>query len=109
MLSETNLLDLLKNKGLNFQIYKHPPLYTVEDSERLRGKIGGAHTKNLFLKNKKDEFFLFSCEENVQVDLKNFSKSIGAKNLSFANEIYLEKYLGIKPGSISPYALLNDL
>ena len=70
MLSETNLLDLLKNKGLNFQIYKHPPLYTVEDSERLRGKIGGAHTKNLFLKNKKDEFFLFSCEENVQVDLK---------------------------------------
>ena len=109
MLSETNLLDLLKNKGLNFQIYKHPPLYTVEDSERLRGKISGTHTKNLFLKNKKDEFFLFSCEENVQVDLKNFSKSIGAKNLSFANEIYLEKYLGIKPGSVSPYALLNDL
>ena len=109
MLTKTDLFELLSVKNKDFQIHDHDPLFTVQDSERLRGKIGGAHTKNLFLKNKKDEFFLFSCEENVQVDLKNFSKSIGAKNLSFANEIYLEKYLGIKPGSVSPYALLNDL
>ena len=57
---------------------------------------------------KKSDFFLFSCEEKASVDLKRFSKSINAKNLSFANENYLKKYLGIKPGSVSPYALLND-
>ena len=51
---------------------------------------------------------MFSCEEKASVDLKRFSKSINAKNLSFANENYLKKYLGIKPGSVSPYALLND-
>ena len=108
MLIEKDLLDLLIEKCVDFQIHNHEPLFTVEDSENLRGKISGAHTKNLFLKNKKGEFFLFSCDENANVDLKQFSKSIGAKNLSFANEKYLLEFLGIRPGSVSPYALLND-
>ena len=108
MLIKTDLLQLLREKGLKFQIHNHKPLFTVKDSENLRGEIKGAHTKNFFLKNKKNQFFLFSCDENADVDLKNFSKSIDAKNLSFANETYLEKYLGIKPGSVSPFALLND-
>ena len=108
MLIKNDLLELLRGKGLNFQIHNHKPLYTVDDSESHRGDLDGAHTKNLFLKNKKDMFFLFSCDENANIDLKRFSKSIDAKNLSFANESYLEKYLGIKPGSVSPYALIND-
>ena len=108
MIKEKDLIELLKRKGLDFQIHNHEPLYTVEDSEKFRGKIKGSHTKNLFLKNKKNSFFLFSCDENATVDLKLFSKSIDAKNLSFANESYLDKYLGIKPGSVSPFALLND-
>jgi len=108
MLTKRDLLELISAKGLNFQIHNHRPLFTVEDSESLRGSIDGVHTKNLFLKNKKNNFFLFSCDENASVDLKRFSKSIDAKNLSFANETYLQKYLGIKPGSVSPYALLND-
>ncbi len=108
MLTKTDLFELLSVNKLEFQIHDHDPLFTVEDSEKLRGAIKGAHTKNLFLKNKKNNFFLLSCDENARVDLKRFSKSIGAKNLSFANEDYLEKYLGVKPGSVSPYALLND-
>ncbi len=108
MLNELDLLEKFRTKGLDFKIHKHEALFTVEDSESLRGEIYGSHTKNLFLKNKKGNFYLFSCDENAQVDLKSFSKSIEAKNLSFANEIYLDKYLGIKPGSVSPYALLND-
>ena len=108
MLTKTDLFELLSAKNLDFQIYDHDPLFTVEDSAKLRGEINGAHTKNLFLKNKKNKFFLLSCDENTKVDLKKFSKSIGAKNLSFANEVYLEQFLGIKPGSVSPYALLND-
>ena len=108
MLKESDLLELLRGKSVNFQIHNHDPLFTVEDSEKLRGEIQGAHSKNLFLKNKKNNFYLLSCDENANVDLKRFSKSIDAKNLSFANENYLEKILGIKPGSVSPYALLND-
>ena len=108
MLTKTDLFELLSVKDLDFQIHDHDPLFTVEDSEILRGEIEGAHTKNLFLKNKKNSFFLFSCDENAKVDLKKFSKAIDAKNLSFANQDYLEKFLGIKPGSVSPYALLND-
>ena len=108
MLLKSDLFELLRVKGLDFQIHNHEPLYTVEDSEKFRGKIKGSHTKNLFLKNKKNRFFLFSCDEKATVDLKLFSKSIDAKNLSFANERYLDKYLGIKPGSVSPFALLND-
>ena len=108
MLTKTDLLQLLRGKSINFQIHQHEPLFTVEDSENLRGEIDGSHSKNLFLKNKKNSFFLLSCDENAKVDLKKFSLSINAKNLSFANEKYLEKYLGIKPGSVSPFALLND-
>ena len=108
MLTKSDLLEILSVKGVDFQIHNHKPLFTVEDSENMRGSIDGDHTKNLFLKNKKNNFYLFSCHENAKVDLKRFSKSINAKNLSFANEVYLERYLGIKPGSVSPYSLLND-
>ena len=108
MHTKTDLFELLSVKNIDFQIHDHEPLFTVEDSENLRGEIKGAHTKNLFLKNKKNNFFLFSCDENAKVDLKLFSKSIDAKNLSFANAEYLEEFLGIKPGSVSPFALLND-
>ena len=107
-MNKRDLLLKLREKNIDFQVHEHKPLYTVEDSEKLRGKIEGSHTKNLFLKNKKNDFFLFSCDEKAKIDLKKFSKSIDAKNLSFANEGYMDKYLGIKPGSVSPYALLND-
>ena len=79
MLTKTDLLHLFTEKSLDFQIHEHQPLYTVEDSENLRGSIEGSHTKNLFLKNKKSDFFLFSCEEKASVDLKRFSKSIDFK------------------------------
>ena len=108
MLTKSDLLQLLREKSIQFQIHEHEPLFTVEDSESFRGNIEGTHTKNLFLKNKKNNFFLFSCDEKSKIDLKKFSKSIGAKNLSFANEKYLSEFLGIKPGSVSPFALMND-
>tara|TARA_Y100000590_G_C15099029_1_gene780504 strand:- start:12 stop:527 length:516 start_codon:yes stop_codon:yes gene_type:complete len=108
MINKNNLLKNLKDKGINFDKFDHEPLYSVDDSKIKRGNIEGAHTKNLFLKNKKKYFCLFSCEEKSCVDLKKFSKSISAGNLSFAREEYLGKYLGIRPGSVSPYALFND-
>ena len=74
----------------------------------MRGEIDGAHSKNLFLKNKKNKFFLLSCEEAGAIDLKKISKSLNLGNVSFAKEEHLNQYLKIKPGSVSPFALLND-
>tara|TARA_B100001123_G_scaffold269041_1_gene299402 strand:+ start:15 stop:524 length:510 start_codon:yes stop_codon:yes gene_type:complete len=108
MLSEKKLLTLIKEKGLDFKLYTHEPLYTVEESIKYRGTIDGAHSKNLFLKNKKNQFFLFSCIENTPINLKKISKSLTLGNISFANENYLSLYLGIKPGAVTPFGLLND-
>ena len=108
MYTVPKLIDLLKNKKYNITIHEHDALFTVDDSKKLRGKINGEHTKNLFLKNKKNEFFLLSCDETEKIDLKKISKSLKLGNISFAKEEYLDKYLKIKPGSVSPFALLND-
>jgi len=108
MYNSFELINLLKKESYNIDVHEHDPLFTVEDSRRLRGKINGAHSKNLFLKNKKNSFFLLTCEEADRIDLKKISKSLGLGNVSFANEKYLDQYLKIKPGSVSPFALLND-
>jgi len=108
MLTSKELINFLKEKNCDFVVHKHDALFTVEDSRNLRGAINGLHTKNLFLKNKKKDFFLLSFEESDEVNLKKISKSLNFGNLSFAKEEYLNKYLCIKPGSVSPFALLND-
>ena len=108
MYNSLELIELLKKKEYKIEVHQHDPLFTVEDSKKLRGKINGAHSKNLFLKNKKNEFFLLSCEEADRIDLKKISKSLDLGNISFAKQEYLEQYLKIKPGSVSPFALLND-
>jgi Ala-tRNA(Pro) deacylase len=109
MLTKENLLNKLKNSGYNFSIYEHEALYSVEDSIGKRGLIHGSHSKNLFLKNKKNQFYLFSCLEEASINLKKLSNSLGLGNISFAKESYLLNYLGVKPGSVTPFGLLNDL
>tara|TARA_Y100001970_G_scaffold87544_1_gene110525 strand:- start:23856 stop:24377 length:522 start_codon:yes stop_codon:yes gene_type:complete len=108
MLSPDQLISMLEKYDNGLVVNKHEALFTVEDSKKLRGKIKGAHSKNLFLKNKKNNFFLISCEEFDKVDLKKISKGLGLGNISFAKEEYLKEHLGILPGSVSPFALLND-
>ena len=109
MIKMNDLIEMLNKKEVPYTKHEHEALFSVEDSKGKRGIIEGAHTKNLFLKNKKDNFFLLTCEESENLNLKNISKSLGLGNVSFAKEVYLEKFLGIKPGSVSPFALLNDI
>ena len=108
MLSSREFIKLLSNEDYEYDLHEHKALFTVEDSYKLRGKIKGSHSKNLFLKNKKNKFFLISCEEFTEINLKQISKSLGLGNVSFAKEEYLINCLGIKPGSVSPFALLNN-
>ena len=109
MITKNQLIEKLNNSQIAFQLHEHEPLFTINDSEKKRGDIVGAHTKNLFLKNKKRKYFLFSCEESLSVDLKKISKALSLGNLSFANENTLKEYLNITPGSVTPFGLLNDI
>ena len=108
MLTKYDIINKLNNNKVKYELFEHEPFYTVKDSYEKRGSIPGSHTKNLFLKNKKNQFVLFSCDEAADIKIKDFSKSIGFNNLSFAKENYLKDLLGILPGSVSPFALLND-
>ena len=109
MLDREKFLEFLTDAGYDFILHDHKALFSVEDSNKYRGNIKGSHTKNLFLKNKKNNFFLFSCEEQTNINLKEISKSLVLGNLSFAKSEYLENLLGIKPGSVTPFALLNNI
>lgn len=99
----------LDRLGIAHRTITHPPVFTVEEAKALRGKIEGGHTKNLFLKDKHDRLFLAVTLEDVPVDLKALGPMIGAKGrLSFASADLLRAHLGIEPGSVTPFALIND-
>ena len=108
MYSKSDIIDKLNNDKIKYQLTEHEALFTVKDSNEKRGLIEGAHTKNLFLKNKKNNFFLFSCLENTKIDLKKLGKSNDFGNISFAQVRYLQEYLGLLPGAVTPFGLLND-
>ena len=108
MLTPKELINLLNSKGYDCDVHEHSALFSVEDSNKLRGEIKGLHSKNLFLKNKKNKFYLLSCEEFTKINLRTISKSLGLGNVSFAKSEYLLDLLGVSPGSVTPFALLNN-
>ena len=107
--SPADLFALLDRLGIATTTVEHPPLFTVEQSRALRGTIPGGHTKNLFLIDRKDRLFLLSAEEDANVDLKRLHTKVGASGrFSFGKPELLRSSLGIEPGSVSPFAAIND-
>jgi Ala-tRNA(Pro) deacylase len=105
----SRLFALLDELGIETSTATHPPLYTVEQSRALRGEIAGAHTKNLFLKDKKDRFFLVTVDEGAEIDLKRIHTVIGASGkVSFGKPDRLQALLGVEPGAVTPFGLIND-
>ena len=94
--------------GIGHRTVGHEPVFTVEESRRARGVIEGGHCKNLFLKNKRNEYWLVVCLEDTAVDLKALGTLIGAGRVSFASAERLADALGVPPGSVTPFALIND-
>ena len=107
-MDKNTLYELLTQSGIEYNIYDHEPLYTVEDSKNLRGTITGAHSKNLFLRDQKKNFLLISLLEDTQIDLKKIVEPLNSKKLSFAQPNYLKDLMNIEPGSVSPFGLIND-
>jgi Ala-tRNA(Pro) deacylase len=107
--SPTELFAYLKELGIAVTTVPHPPLFTVAVSQALRGEIPGGHTKNLFLKDKKDNFFLVTVEEEGEVDLKQIHHVIGAASrVSFGKPEALMELLGVIPGAVTAFGLIND-
>jgi Ala-tRNA(Pro) deacylase len=108
-LSRDDLFAFLDRQGIATTTVEHPPLHTVEESQALRGAIPGGHTKNLFLKDKKGTVFLVVAEETAAVDLKTLHKTIGGQGrLSFASPDQMRALLGVEPGSVTAFGLVND-
>ncbi len=103
------LLARLDELGLGHRTVEHPALYTVEQSRELRGDLPGAHIKNLFLRDKKRRMWLVTVQEDREMDLKALRQRIGAQgNLSFGNADLLMDHLGVIPGAVTPFAVIND-
>ncbi|MBA8877884.1 prolyl-tRNA synthetase associated domain-containing protein [Phyllobacterium myrsinacearum] len=103
------LMQKLDDLGINVSTIRHAPVFTVAEAQDLRGQVPGAHTKNLFLKDKKDNFFLVTVGEEAQVDLKTIHTKIGAASrVSFGKPEKLLEYLGLVPGSVSVLGVIND-
>jgi len=103
-----DLFAFLESLGIETTTVTHPPVFTVDESAALRSDMPGGHTKNLFLKDKKGRLFLVTCGEGRRVNLKALEKSIGAARVSFGKPELLMEALGVTPGSVTAFSLVND-
>ncbi|MDP1753775.1 MAG: prolyl-tRNA synthetase associated domain-containing protein [Reyranella sp.] len=108
MQSPQQLFSRLDALGIARHTVEHPPVFTVEEAKALRGNLPGHHIKNLFLRNKKEEMWLVVALEDRAVDLKRLGEALGAGRLSFGSPDRLRRHLGVEPGSVTPFALVND-
>ena len=106
--TEQDLMARFAELDIEFTTHRHPALWTVEESKQLRGDLPGGHCKSLFLKDKKGVFYLVVALEDREIDMKRLRRPIGAAQLSFGRPELLMELLGVIPGSVTPFGLIND-
>jgi len=107
--SEAKVYEVLNGLGIPYTRHEHPPVFTVEQAEQHWTNITGAHCKNLFLRNKKgNRHYLVILLTSKQADLKQLNAKLKEDRLSFGSAERLQKYLGLEPGAVSPFGLIND-
>lgn len=102
------LLHWMAANGVTQTTHDHPAVFRVDEGLELKAALPGAHTKNLFLKDKKGRLWLISARQDTVIDLKRAPKVIGSDRLSFGNEGLLYETLGLTPGSVTALGLIND-
>jgi Ala-tRNA(Pro) deacylase len=102
------LFAFLDRFGIPYHTATHPPLFTVDQAQALRGQIAGGHTKNLFLRDKTGALYLVVALEDASIDLKSLHRRLGAARFSFASADLLREVLGVEPGAVTPFAAIND-
>jgi Ala-tRNA(Pro) deacylase len=107
-LTPEQLFRHLDALGIAHHTVAHPPVFTVAEATALRGSLPGGHCKSLFLKDKKGAFWLVVMLEQRRTDLKRLAQRLGAPRFSFGAADDLYAMLGVRPGSVTPFALVND-
>ncbi len=102
------LMEKLSSLGIEFSTHHHVAVFTVAEAMAVERDITGAHCRNLFLRDKKKNNFLVVLRNETEVDIKKLQSLIGADKLSFGSADRLWEYLGVRPGSVCPYAIIND-
>lgn len=105
---EAKLYARLETLGIAWKAYEHVPVFTVEEAAVVNAVQPGGHTKNLFLKDKKGGLWLVVLRDDFRLDLNALSKQIGSPRFSFGSGELLMATLGVPPGSVTPFALIND-
>jgi len=109
MTQEDQVYQKLAELGIAYERYEHPPVPTVEDAEKYWAGIDATHCKNLFLRNQKgNRHYLVVLLHAKKADLRAVADQIGDGKLSFASPERLLTHLGLTPGSVSPFGLIND-
>lgn len=108
MKDRADLFAFLDHLGVKHETLEHPAVFTVGEGEEIKAKLPGAHTKNLFLKDAKGQLWLISAEGHALIDLKRLHTVIGSARLSFGNAELMAATLGVTPGSVTAFGLIND-
>lgn len=106
--TENDVLEKLQALDIHYEYYEHDPIFTVEEGAHLKADIPGVHCRNLFMRDKKKNSYLLVAANETQIDLKKLPDVIGAGRLSFGSPDRLWEYLGIRPGSVNPFTVMND-
>ena len=102
------LFDYLDAAGIAHTTLRHAAVFRVDEGAEIKAQLAGGHTKNLFLKDAKDRLWLITALAETRIDLKTLPAVIGAARLSFGSAALLAEVLGVEPGSVTPFALIND-
>jgi Ala-tRNA(Pro) deacylase len=103
-----DLFAFLDAHGVEHRTHEHPPVFRVDEGHAVKAALPGGHSKNLFLKDAKGRLWLVSALGETRIDLKALAKRIGAAKLSFGSPERLFDALGVTPGSVTAFALIND-
>lgn len=101
------LLKVLSQIGTDYINHEHPPVYTVEEANQHHEGIEGIHSKNFFFKDKKKKLFLVVTLSDKNINIKELAKKIGARSPSFGSADLLKEVLGVTPGAVTPFAVIN--
>lgn len=107
--TRTGLFSYLDALGIAYRTIDHPAVHTVAESSTIDLDLPGAHTKNLFLKDDRGALLLIVAKSSTRVDLKRVSKTLPAGRLSFGKPELLQETLGVTPGSVTAFAVINDV
>ena len=108
MKTRADLLAFLDAHAIAHRTLDHPAVFRVGEGEAIKAGLPGAHTKNLFLKDAKDRLWLISAADRTAIDLKRLPPVIGSARLSFGREELMVETLGVTPGSVTAFGLIND-